>query len=122
MSEFHGPDRVAELASLVRATPGLIITERQFAELARIQEEMWSMEDEMGVELDNGRISAEFFVDVSNDITKSCMVKCYDLIGKEKFDLLFGEAAYQPEMMVSREIFAKLHNAQQGSFRHGDER
>lgn len=105
MSEFHGPSRVDELAMLVRSTPGLILSEHHFSALAEIQGRLWKAEDDLGALLDNEEITPETFAERSIECTTVCMEQCEKLIGRDNFDLLFGEAGRSPAGIMDRDTF-----------------
>lgn len=105
------PERISELYSLVQSTPGLKLEASVFLQLSKIQEILWSVEDELFLNFQAKRITASTFYDMTMEATRIAMHSAHRLMG-DRFFLLFGEAGLKPECMMDREVFIHMQNVQ----------
>jgi len=97
--------RRSELNALVTMNLGSPLDSRTFDSLALIQFELWATRNELNLGLDAGALSPEGYLARLNSALRVAMERSEGLLGRERFEAIFGETGRQPDKLVDRETF-----------------
>jgi hypothetical protein len=97
--------RLDELSALVLLGLGRELDHPTFNQLANIQLYMRRTQKELRQALDAHQITPEAYLVKTNEALRVAMLISEKLLGKERFDAIFGEAGRHPEGLADRDAF-----------------
>jgi hypothetical protein len=99
--------RLAELSALIEYKLGEPLNKLTFLELASVQIYLWRSQEKLSNQLSEGKLGEKEYLEHLNRVLKNAMTKSKELLGVERFKIIFGDAGYLPEQMVDPDIFLK---------------
>ncbi|WP_162560706.1 hypothetical protein [Methylobacterium durans] len=104
--------RIQDLRDLVHAHPAAGIDGDRFERLVQVQTLFWSRKDALAVEMAQGTIDPDDYLERFNAALAESMDRSRAAIGSRAFAELFGEAGEHPEDLVDPDIFEEVHGPQ----------
>jgi hypothetical protein len=98
--------RLNELAALVEMALGRPLDAPTFQALAIAQSELWKSQENLETMLQRGDVHPEDYLKRLNSAIEHSMQLSLRVLGRERFDAIFGEAGRHPEDLVDRAIFS----------------
>jgi hypothetical protein len=98
---------VLDFSAIAEATLGHPLEERARAQLQVIQAELRGAQFELIRRLQCGEITPDQYLGNFNNVLRSAMEKCRDLLGDKLFRDIFGEAGLHPEGLVDKNAFTE---------------
>lgn len=103
--------RLGELSALIESTLGRPLDKQTFDALATIQMKLQRAQSDLVQALDRGLLGPEQYLEAVNTALRKAMADSRDLLGRDRFSTIFGQAGFEPEGLIDKDAFLSGHAA-----------